>query len=177
MVVLILAIATVALWKREEITRLFAVNSLFAPEKIVANFSAMDKAFLTVTMDKGAGPISPLPNGPKMGPIDGLDDFITNRSLTALVVLKDGTIRHEGYYQGTTAEDRRISCSIAKSYLSALMGIVVHDGQIASLNDPVTKYAPSLIGSAYEKARIIDVMHMASGVTVNGGVKSDQRAA
>ena len=84
LVVLILAIATVALWKREEITRLFAVNSLFAPEKIVANFSAMDKAFLTVTMDKGAGPISPLPNGPKMGPIDGLDDFITNRSLTAL---------------------------------------------------------------------------------------------
>ena len=28
-----------AVWKREEIGRLMAVNSLFAPEKIVANFS------------------------------------------------------------------------------------------------------------------------------------------
>ena len=35
---LILAAAVLGVWKREEITRLLAVNSLFAEEKIVGNF-------------------------------------------------------------------------------------------------------------------------------------------
>lgn len=43
----ILIAAAAALWKREEIGRLLAVNSLFATENIVQNFSHMDQLFLT----------------------------------------------------------------------------------------------------------------------------------
>ena len=41
------------------------------------------------------------------------------------------------------------------------------EGAIADLNDPVTKYAPSLAGSACENASIRQVAMMTSGVAFN----------
>lgn len=162
---LILAAVVIGLWKREEITRLLAVNSLFSEEKIVDNFSNMDQAFLTVTLPRGDGPTSPLPYGPETELPGAVDTWIAERKVTALVVLKDGEIVYENYFLGTDPEDRRISWSIAKSYLSALVGLMLADGTIASIDDPVTKYAPMLKGGAYDGASLRHVLNMASGVT------------
>ncbi|MFU8862917.1 MAG: serine hydrolase domain-containing protein [Rhodobacterales bacterium] len=167
LLMLVLAAVVIGIWKREEIGRLLAVNSLFAEEKIVGNFSAMDRMFLTTPMARGTGPVSPLPEGQAMTPPEGFDDWLTERAVTALVVLNDGEIRHESYHLGTTAEDRRISWSVAKSYLSALMGIVLEEGAVDSLDDPVTKYVPALVGTAYDGATVLNVLHMASGVIFN----------
>lgn len=164
-VALTVVVVALAVWKREEITRLLAVNSLFSEEKIVANFSNMERAFLTTTLGRGDGSITPLPQGEEMTLPAGLDQWIQDRSITSLLVLKEGEIRHESYYQGTGHSDRRISWSVAKSYLSALFGILMEEGAIASLDDPVTKYAPLLKGTAYDGASIRNVLNMASGVT------------
>lgn len=163
--VLILAAVVVGLWQREQITRLMAVNSLFSAEKIVHNFSHMDVAFLNTPVPRGMGPTAELPYGDDAALPDEVMPWINDRSVTALVVLKDGEIVHESYYKGTEPEDLRISWSVAKSYLSALFGVLLEEGVIASIDDPVTKYAPSLIGGAYEKASIRNVLNMASGVT------------
>lgn len=164
---LVLLAGVAAVWKKDEIYRLVAVNNLFAEDRIVGNFSNMDGLFWTAPLDRGTGPVSPLPEGAPMTLPDGANQWLTQRAVTALVVLKDGQIRHQSYHMGTTAQDRRISWSMAKSFLSALFGIVLHEGAISSMDDPVTKYAPQLIGSAYDGARIIDVLHMASGVKFN----------
>ncbi len=163
--VLVLAAVVVGLWQREQITRLLAVNSLFSAEKIVQNFSHMDAAFLTTPVPRGTGPTAELPYGEDAKLPDDVMPWLNNRNVTALVVLKHGAIVHESYYKGTAPEDLRISWSVAKSYLSALFGVLLHEGAIASIDDPVTKYAPSLIGGAYEKASIRNVLNMASGVT------------
>lgn len=165
-ILLMLALAVVAVYfiKREEITRLFAVNSLFSEEKIVSNFSNMDQLFLTTPIEAGAGPVSPLPAGETMEMPERYEDWLKARSVTAMVVLKDGAIVHESYHQGTTEDDLRISWSVAKSFLSSLMGIMVAEGHIADINDPVLKYAPSLAGTAYEGTTIKDVLQMSSGV-------------
>lgn len=161
----VLAAAVIGFWKREEITRLLAVNSLFSEDKIVANFSHMNDAFLSREIPRGDGPISPLPYGAPMTLPAGADAWIKDRAVTSLLVLKDGQIVYEDYYLGTTEDDLRISWSVAKSFLSALMGILVADGTIASLDDPVTKYAPQLTGGAYDGATIRNVLQMSSGVT------------
>ncbi|GHE97583.1 hypothetical protein GCM10016455_17610 [Aliiroseovarius zhejiangensis] len=166
LVVAVLA-AAMAIWKREELSRLLAVNSLFSEEKIVHNFSNMDQAFLTRTMSRGDGEPVALPEGAPMTLPDGAEAWIKDRSVTALVVLKDGAMRHESYHLGTGPEDRRISWSVAKSFLSALTGIIVAEGAIASIDDPVDLYAPELKGSAYEGATIRNVLNMASGVVFN----------
>lgn len=164
-IALIIAAAVVGFWKREEIGRLLAVNSLFDADRIVENFSNMDDAFLNVELARGDGPVSPLPTGTALTMPDSYDGWVRDRSVTSMLVLQNGQIVHEAYYLGTAPLDRRISWSVAKSYLSALFGILVDEGHIASLDDPVTKYAPMLTGGAYDGATVLNVLQMASGVT------------
>ena len=162
---LVLAAAVVGIWKREEIGRLMVVNSLFDADRIVENFSSMSAAFLNTPVPRGAGPVSDLPRDPDLALPDGTQAWIEDRAVTSLLVLQDGRIVHESYHLGTGPDDRRISWSVAKSYLSALFGILVAEGSIASLDDPVTRYAPLLEGGAYGRATIRDVLQMSSGVT------------
>ena len=165
-IVAVLAIVAIAIgvWKREEIARLMAVNTLFEAEHIVGYFSNMDRAFLHAPVPRGDTPVTPLPQGDPMSLPEGTLDWIEDRAVTSLLVLHRGQVVHESYHLGTGPDDRRISWSVAKSFLSALMGVVVQEGQIASLDDPVTRYAPLLSGSAYDGATIRNVLQMTSGV-------------
>ncbi|GAA6201931.1 serine hydrolase [Aquicoccus sp. SU-CL01552] len=162
---LILAAVVVGLWKREEIQRLWAVNTLFDEGRIVQNFSHMDRAFRTAPLPRGSGAPSDLPHGAAHDLPEGAERWLEERAVTSLLVMKEGAIRYEEYFQGTGPDDRRISWSVAKSYLSALFGVLLDEGAIASIDDPVTKYAPMLTGSAYDGASIRNVLNMASGVT------------
>lgn len=165
--ILVLAVIAIAIgiWKSEEITRLLAVNSLFSEEKIISNFSGMNAAFLSVDVPRGDGPVVAFPIGADATLSTDAEQWVKDRTVTALVVLKDGALVHESYYQGTGENDLRISWSVAKSYLSALLGILLEEGAIASIDDPVTKYAPTVKGGAYDGATIRNVLNMASGVT------------
>lgn len=157
-------IAALALWQRERLMRAWATSTLFDADRIVHNFSHMDEIFLTTPVLRGAGDVAILRPGEQMDLPEGAADWITRRNVTGLVVLRDGALVHESYYQGTEETDLRISWSIAKSFLSVLTGILVEEGAIASLDDPVTKYAPDLMTSAYEGATIRNVLQMSSGV-------------
>ena len=161
---LLIAVA-LGLWKREEITRLMAVNSLFDEGKIVGNFSNMNEAFLWSELDRGQGPVTPLPPGEPVPIPSAVQDWIEARDVTSLLVLKDGQVVVEEYYQATLPGDRRIGWSIAKSFLSALFGIAVNDGKIPDLDAPVTDYVASLKGTAYDAASIRNVLQMSSGIT------------
>jgi len=164
LLVLVVALAVMAFWKREQITRLLAVNSLFNAEKIVHNFSHMDEAFLHTPVSKGDGPVSVLLKGSTIELPASVQDWIKERHVTSLIVMKDGQMVYEDYYQGTKPDDLRISWSVAKSFLSALVGILLEEGTIASIDDPIVKYVPSLKGSAYEGATLRNVLQMSSGV-------------
>ncbi len=168
---LILAIAAGLLLNRQRITRLLQVNSLFAEDKIVHNFSNM-KDILPATRLPRSGPVHQWPVS--IAPLNQtfvlhdkqvlVADMLKELKTTALIVVKDGTIVFEEYYQGTGPEDLRISWSMSKSFVSALTGIALENGQITSLDDPVTKYVPDLKKSAYNNVKLRDVMNMASGV-------------
>jgi len=164
LLMLVLAGGVVAVWKWEEIQRLHFVTTIFDADRIVHNFSNMEEAFLTVPVLRGDGPVIPLPDGPPMTLPPAVANWVVEANLTSLLVLKRGDVVFEDYYRGTTAEDRRISWSLAKSYVSALFGILLTEGAIGSLDDPVTQYVPALVGSAYEGVSIRNVLQMSSGV-------------
>ncbi len=110
----------------------------------------------------------PLPPGPPWTPPQDVADWIADRSVTALVVLKDGALVHEGYFLGTGAEDRRISWSMAKSYLSMLLGILrEQDGILPDLDVQVAEVVPELRGTAYDGVTLRQVLTMTSGVAFN----------
>jgi CubicO group peptidase (beta-lactamase class C family) len=161
--VAVLALAGAA--KREEIARLLAVNTLFEPDRIVGNFSNMGTMFHTAPMALAPLPADPLRRAPRPAALTPeIEAWVAARDVTALVVLRRGEVVFEDYYLGTGPDDLRVSWSVAKSFLAALFGIFVENGSIASLDDPVTKYAPALTGSAYDGASIRNVLNMASGV-------------
>jgi hypothetical protein len=93
--------------------------------------------------------------------------FLDTTDTTGLLVVKDGEVVYERYWRGANRETRSIAWSVSKSFASALVGIAVAEGSIASIEDPVTKYVPTLAGSAYDGVRIKDVLQMSSGARWN----------
>jgi len=169
--VLVIIILVVGIWQRERVSRLLAVLSLFDEDRIVANFTNMDALFQRTPLPLGDGPPNRLPRGTGMEMPAGFTAWTDERAVTGIVVLKDGFIRHESYPLTAPAQEddpamqTRISWSVAKSFLSVLMGIALDEGWIDSIDDPVTDYAPELAGSAYADTTIRNVLQMASGVS------------
>lgn len=175
--VLVVIGAVAAAYNWERIVRLINVNSLFAEENIVRNFSHMEDMFFSApvpnTSVEPAGGEWPeaLTAMPDSYEFNGKNGNINSRlkefSTTSILVLHKGAIVHEDYFLGTSKEDRRVSWSMAKSVLSAMFGIALSEGKIASIEDPVTKYVEALKGSAYDGVSIRNVLNMASGVKFN----------
>lgn len=163
-VIIGVVIAGLAFWKREEVARLGAVLTLFSEDKIVNNFSHMDEAFLSVSLGGKDGPVSPLPLGAPLTLSTEAQKWVEDRSVTGLVILKDGELVFENYYKGTAANDLRINWSLSKSYLSVLFGVLLEEGLIDSIDSPVIQYAPSLTETPYKDASIKDVLQMSSGL-------------
>lgn len=165
-VLAVLALA-LGLWKRDDIARLLAVNSLFDADRVVHNFSHMDDLFFHAPLSRGNGPVSPLPMGTQATLSAEAEQWIKDRTVTGLVMLKNGQVVQDRYFQGTTADDLRISWSVAKSFLSSLWGVLDAEGLMPPLDAQVVDFAPGLKGSAYDGATIRDVMTMSSGVAFN----------
>ena len=96
-----------------------------------------------------------------------VDDYIRDRRIAGLLVVKDDAVLFERYGLGNDENSRWISFSIAKSVVSMLYGAAIADGYIASVDDPVTKYLPLLAGGGYDGVTIQHVLRMASGVDWN----------
>jgi len=91
-------------------------------------------------------------------------EYLEAGSVAGLLVVKDGAIVYERYRLGNDEDTRWLSYSVTKSVVSMLVGAAIRDGYIESVDEKVTDYLPRLRGSAYDNARIRDLLHMASGV-------------
>lgn len=142
------------------------------PEIAVNTFRNIDRLFPTRTVRHASTPM-PLPPAPTpLGTVSfssggkryDLDDYLELNRVAGLLVLKDGRIKLEKYRFGNSERTRWMSMSIAKSITSTLVGAALKQGYIKTLSDNVTRYVPSLRGSAYEGVSVRDVLMMASGV-------------
>jgi CubicO group peptidase (beta-lactamase class C family) len=95
------------------------------------------------------------------------EDFLRSTGTSALLVLVDGVIRHERYFLTGGPDVRWLSMSVAKSFVSALVGIAVQERHIADIGDPISDYVPVEPGSAYDGVSIRDVLQMSSGARWN----------
>ncbi len=132
------------------------------------------RIFPSADIYRGDHPVSPLASAPR--DIDGIE-FVnptTKAPMTiaqmcpatdtsALLVLKDGKIVAERYFNGMTPSDTHLLMSVTKSVIGALAGIVIEQGRL----DPdalMTRYVPELLGSAYDGGTIRQLLDMTVGV-------------
>jgi len=94
----------------------------------------------------------------------GVDDFMARRRTAGLLVLKRGEVALERYGLGNGPESLWTGFATAQAMTATLCGAALHDGAIASLDDPCEAYLPWLRGSAYEGVTIRNVLRMCSGV-------------
>ncbi|MCC2617831.1 beta-lactamase family protein [Aestuariibacter halophilus] len=171
-VLVVVLTLTASYWSN--LQRLYMAVTLYDEDKIVENFRSMYTRFNAKTIPASSQPFA-FPTAPGTLPdtfaLEGqslrLNDFLQDSGTTGLMVIKDGVTRVENYYLGETATTQHISFSMGKSFVSALFGMALAEGKIASIEDAVTDYVPELRGSGYDGVRIKDVLQMSSGVGFN----------
>jgi CubicO group peptidase (beta-lactamase class C family) len=103
------------------------------------------------------------PTSERIGPSDA---FLEENQTTAFIVLRGDEVLREDYYNGSTREAIQTSFSVAKSFMSTLIGIALEQGFIDSVDDPITQYIPELAerDAGFERITIRHLMTMSSGI-------------
>jgi len=105
------------------------------------------------------------------GDSEDLDSLLARTGTQAFLVLRGDELVDERYLDGGGREATQTSFSVAKSILSTLVGIAVDRGEIGSLDDPVTAYAPELLDRDADFARIT----LRSLVTMSSGLRYEEQ--
>jgi len=158
-----------------KIARLYQLANLYNEDSIDRNFINIDKIFSV------SEPI-PVSDNPYTFPrrdfvlpetffFDGeqrlLSEELEHYKTDGLIVLHNGNLLYENYWNNNSATSKHISFSVTKSFVSALVGIALDEGLIDNIEDPITKYLSDFNGTGYEGVRIKDILQMSSGVDFN----------
>src|SRR5580658_114044 len=128
--------------------------ALFRGGEQVENFRRMSTIYPVRVIRRSSSP-SPLLAGPVVALPEAFEfegrsldtaQFLAEMETTGLIVIRDGRVEFEDYWLGNDASTQAIGWSVSKSFVSALIGIAVGEGAIASVEDPVTRCAPELAG-------------------------------
>ena len=94
------------------------------------------------------------------------DSFMETNGTQAFIVIQDGTILYENYYNDTQRDSIVTSFSVAKSFGSALIGKAIDEGYVNSVDDPITVYLPELAqrDPQFNEITIRHLLLMASGL-------------
>lgn len=157
------------------------------PDIAVNTFRNIERLFPTRIVPRGRES-QPLPTATEQltnftfesaGVTYDLYDYLAEGRVSALLVLKEGSIAFEKYFMGNDENTRWMSMSVVKSIAATLVGAAIKDGHIESIDDPVTQYLPQFVGTAYEGVTVKHLLQMASGVQWNETYtdpSSDRRA-
>ena len=165
------AVAGLGIAYHKRIERVMVVNSLFSGAEQYNNFNRIDELTHVTTMPASADSYV-FPEGqsvrlPANFSYDGItvatEQFLSDTDTSALLILRDGELVYENYWLTGGRDVRWVSWSMAKSFVSTLLGIAIDEGHIKSVEDTITDYVPLLKGTGYDGVRIKDVLQMSSG--------------
>ncbi len=94
------------------------------------------------------------------------DVFLAANQTQAFIVIQDGSVRYEQYFNNTKRDSIVTSFSVAKSWVSALIGTAIQEGYIKSVDQPITDYLPELAArdARFDQITIRHLLLMASGL-------------
>lgn len=92
-----------------------------------------------------------------------LNEINKTNGTIAYVIIKNDSIWFENYYDGFGENSKSNSFSMAKSYVSGLMGKAIQEGYIKSLDQPVSDFLPTFNEGLATKMTVGDLSSMASG--------------
>lgn len=85
----------------------------------------------------------------------------------AFIIVRNDSLLHEQYWDGFSDTSHTNSFSVAKTYVSVLLGCALKDGYIKSLDEPVSTYIPEFAEGAKAKITLRHLVTMTSGIDFN----------
>lgn len=145
--------------------------TMFDEERRVENFRNMKKLFPSKPILASPQPYH-FPENLRpvnvsysfLGETREMPELLERIATTGLLIIKNDVIVFEKYFLGNSKTSKSTSWSVAKAFISALVGIAINEGYIDSVNDQITKYVPELGKSAYNNVPIKHILQMSSGV-------------
>ena len=127
----------------------------------------------TAEVWRGAGAVRALPRRERnlddlavagvKGEVSSLAKVLDDTYTDGFLVIKDGAIAYERYFNGMGERTLHLSQSVAKSFSGALAGILAGRG-LLDVTAPVTDYLPELKDTAWKGASLQQVLDMTTGV-------------
>lgn len=99
-------------------------------------------------------------------------DFLTKTKTLSFIIIRNDTILYEKYFSGYDKSSVLTSFSVAKSFISALVGIAIDEGYIKSVKQPVTDFLTDLKDKNFRKVTIEDLLNMKTGIKFNENYSS-----
>ncbi|MGP7814648.1 serine hydrolase domain-containing protein [Glutamicibacter soli] len=146
-----------------------------APQNVKRSFQNIARIHPTVRVSRGDGPIVKLPLAEeKLGKLEVAKSSFTDPALTvrgvihatntdAVLVIHNGRILWEKYYNTMTAQSDHLLMSVSKTLVGTLAGALA-DAGLLDVSRQVCSYVPSLARSGYAGASVRDILDMRSGI-------------
>ena len=90
-------------------------------------------------------------------------EFEAQTYTDAMLIIHNGAIIHERYYNGMTRHTPHHAFSVSKSFIGLLAESMIADN-VLDKGAPVTTYVPELAGSGFAKADVHHLLDMTDGV-------------
>jgi len=154
------------------------LNTLFDPGKTRYSFLHMQEFLPSITIYRGDKPVIPLlQSTQKLGNVEfsyiqpstkkvvnsNLEKMLLASNTDGLVVLKNGQIVAERYFNGQDATTRHQMNSVSKSIFGSITASLIAEGKLKR-DAKVSEYIPELKDSAFGDATVDQVMNMTVGV-------------
>jgi len=105
-----------------------------------------------------------LADDPKSAQLTGdFREFLARNGTTGFIIAEGDRLLYEGYFDGRRRGSLQTSFSMAKSFLSTLIGIAISERRIKSVDQPITDFLPELDGAKFGHVTIRHLLRMSSG--------------
>ena len=139
------------------------------------SFQHVRELIPTQRISRGTGPWRDLPQHSASPALDDVTvyrlaghtssfaEVIAETWTDAVVLLHDGQIVYEQYFNAMTEETPHLLMSVTKSVVGCIAGILVEQGLLRA-DDQVSNYVPEIVGSGYDGATVRHLLNMRTGV-------------
>lgn len=93
-----------------------------------------------------------------------LEAHFSEMQTVAFVVVKNDSLAHEQYWDGFGPDSKSNSFSMAKTFVSVLIGAAIDEGKIKSIDQPVSDFLPEFKEGDNSKLTIKHLLTMSSGI-------------
>jgi len=95
-----------------------------------------------------------------------LEEFLKSTPTLSFSIIRNDTILYDYYAKDYDESSMVTSFSVAKSFVSATLGVAIGEGYIKSTEEPITKYLPELLEEdpRYENIKIRHLLNHVSGI-------------